>query len=225
MRWVYWRLWPLVVAFFLSACASTSSSINEVSPYPSSWPSLQTQADDAACPNISGTFGGEAVEHTPNTQNAPLSLLGAVKRVTDKALEDRLTEIERYGPDKTVTIAQQHDSLNIAFRDKAGKATNVMFERFRLLGADWEKRNLTKYECHEYSEGPGLTFMANIDHIAGFSPIYGAGKDTMVTLFRATDGSLVLRWQLQSFGVSILLIGSYLENKSVWLKFATAQPP
>ncbi|WP_205854832.1 hypothetical protein, partial [Piscinibacter defluvii] len=66
--------------------------------------------------------------------------------------------------------------------------------------------------------------MGRIDRVSS-SSILGAGEDaTQATLFRAADGSLVLRWQFQSFQATLFIVGTHKRNESVWLRFGSRRP-
>lgn len=216
----------LVTTLLLSSCASVDASYNEAAPYPSSWASLQTPALADGCPDLSGTFSDSAVDSTTSTRTTPTSIANVVQQVlraTRMYWDGRLPEVKFPGPISLVKLTQTGDALSIEFLHPDDGTTSVTFYRFRWL-ANAPERIGRNFECHQFLEGPGLTLVGRIDRVSS-SSLLGVGEDaTQATLFRAADGSLVLRWQFQSFQATLFVVGTHKKNESVWLKFGPVRP-
>lgn len=115
-----------------------------------------------------------------------------------------------------VTFLLGQDQLNVQFVDARPSVPPISFRRSRapLLKVVLDDAVM----CQASPTAPRLRFLAEIDAIAGGAPFLAFGQArTEMSLYRAVDGSLILRWSRRSMG--IVLVVPYGREVDAWLRF------
>jgi len=114
-----------------------------------------------------------------------------------------------------VAIEQDGDSMKVTFVGSDVNRTQVALRRYRFT-TESETRNTAfqKFRCDDSKEGPEFRFAAPVKQDRSASQIGAGGTDTLISLFKSTDGSLVVRWQVQSVRLWIFVAGSRFQNES-----------
>ena len=207
------------VCVAMCGCATTISSINEQTPYPASWPAIDSTRLQDGCPDLAGTYENVAFAHTPDPEAPQLSLVNVFTRLIAAgekmwgAADNKLiVPLEA----SSVSFSQAAGSLRASFGEPGGAMRELEFHRVRW-SASREFRNFHPFECEVGSDGPQLRFVMRIDKNTGAIQWGAWGEDTTITLFKAIDGSLVLRWQVQTTQAPLWI--PTVRNQSVWLRF------
>ncbi len=214
------RIGLISAVLSFAGCASTLSSVNEVNPYPPSWPRIESQTTDSGCPILQGHYNNQSVTDSFGSDFYIDSLAEVMQRAT--AAGRRIwpgSEYVTLPPNiLAVSLYQDQDSMSVEFHESSGKSATIRFHRFRWTsGREFE--NIQKFYCEQMPEGPVLRLMATVDRTGGASTLGAGGQDTIVWLYKSVDGSLVVRWQVQTVETSLIVVGSSLRNRSVWLRF------
>ena len=205
----------------MCGCATTISSINEKTPYPGSWPAIDSTRLEDGCPDLAGTYENVAFAHTADSVAPQLSLVHVFTRLIAAGEKmwgtaDNKLVVPPGAP--SVSFSQAAGSLRVSFGEPSGARHDLEFHRVRWR-ASREFRNFQPFECEVGSDGPQLRFVMRLDE--NFGTILwlwgGWGEDTTITLFKAMDGSLVLRWQVQTTLAPLWI--PTVRNQSVWLRF------
>jgi hypothetical protein len=204
----------------MCGCATTISSINEQTPYPASWPAIDSSRLEDGCPNRAGTYENVAFAHTADSVAPQLSrvhvftrLIAAGEKMWGTADNKLVVPLEA----SSVSFSQAAGSLRASFGEPGGARRELEFHRVRWRAAQGF-RNFHPFECKVGSDGPQLRFVMRLDQNFSHLLYFGAsGEDTTITLFKAMDGSLVLRWQVQTT-LAPLWIPIPLDH-SVWVRF------
>jgi hypothetical protein len=201
-------------------CATTLSSVNELNPYPPSWPPIDSRIDDLGCPILQGNYDNQSAQDSAGSGYYISRLAEVIERAA--AAGQRIWPKSQHVtiPQKilAVSLVQEQDLLSLKFHEPSGNSTTVHLRRFRLT-SELEFEHIQKFYCENMPEGPVLRLMATVDRAAGASLLGAGGQDTIIWLYKAVDGSLIVRWQLQTVETTLLLIGSSLEKRSIWLRF------
>jgi len=209
----------IAVCAAMCGCATTISSLNEQTPYPGSWPAIGSTRLEDGCPNLAGTYENVAFAYAPDSATPQLSLVSIFTRLVAAGEKMWGTADNRLvvPPEaSSVSFSQTAGALRASFVEPSGARHDIEFHRVRW-SASREFRNFHPYECEVGSDGPQLRFVMRIGKNAN-AILYGAwGEDTTITLFKAIDGSLVLRWQVQTTLAPLWI--PTVRNQSVWLRF------
>lgn len=114
-----------------------------------------------------------------------------------------------------LTLANERLEVRYAAKDQASATTAFIREGAWARGPG--------FQCAKFDEGPGLQLWPFISYEDFVLPVpvgVLGGSNTSVVLYKAVDGSLVVRLQAES-GFAILLV-PYLRTDSDWLRFGMA---
>jgi hypothetical protein len=216
----------LLVTVVMTGCVG--HPINEHKPYPRTMPSLATAPVDGDCPDLSGTYTNQAAEYWPPDSEGPLDLKSLliplhVQGRTVFASPKEAQAIEAAAkplydlPAETVHLALAHEWLEVRYvaTDKTEATIGFRHGGISTRGP--------RFTCAKFDEGPGLQFWPFLSNEEFMVPVplgMAGGSNTAVVLYKAVDGSLVVRLQAE-WGFSVLLV-PYIRTDSEWLRFGNA---
>lgn len=205
----------------LGGCASTP----EQGGYPGAWPPLARMTTAEDCPSLAGTFNDSpfamSAAETDFSKSSPVNLTALFARMAKSALPpSRVSPSERAlkawrvpSEARTVAIEQSSASLMIKFMDGPDPDSQITFRR--SLAPLLETRLDDVFICDSSDGIPRLHFMLDVDAIAGGAAFIGAGLSRKnLTLYRATDASLVAEWTERTAG--LILVVPFFQERSVW---------
>lgn len=204
--------------------------INEHQPYPQTMASLATTPVDGECPDVSGTYTSQGAEAWPETSpEGPHTLQSLLTSVyvqgsittastTEKARASEAAAKPLYDlTAEAVHLTLANERLEVRYVAKDQANATIAFVRGGISTPG------PRYQCANFDEGPGLQlwpFIAYEDFVLPVPVGVFGGSNTAVVLYKAVDGSLVVRLQAES-GFTILLV-PYIRTDSAWLRFGVA---
>jgi hypothetical protein len=204
--------------------------INEHQPYPSALPSLATSPVAGDCPDVSGTYTNHVVEYWPQAVDGPMDLQGlfiplyvdgqmvSASRKEARAIEAAAKSLYDF-PAATVQLTLANERLEVRYVATDKTDATIAFSHGGMLTPG------PRYTCAKFPEGPGLLFWPFLSSESFMAPVpvgMAGGSNTAVVLYKAVDGSLVVRLQAES-GFTVLLV-PYIRTDSEWRRFDSAVP-
>lgn len=214
----------VVVCGALGGCAAWDTPSN----YPKDWPALSLERDVQGCPDIEGTYEDQsvAVGGSGVDSMTPRSLLALFKRMPASAFTPpRSHPAQPWRAPvsvRGVTLVPSTTVLDVRFEGAVPESPPVHFRRARAALLEIVLDDA--YVCDDLPDGPRLRFLAEIDAVAGGAPFLGFGLTrTTVSLYRASDASLIVRWGWRSDGVAVVM--PYGRARDAWLRFRRLPAP
>lgn len=209
----------------LGAAGCAGHPINEHQPYPQTWPSLATAPVGADCPDLSGTYTNQPAEYWPLDSAGPLDLKSLLiplhvqaRTVTASPKKARAIEASAQPlydlPAETVQMTLSEERLEVRYVASDQTDATIAFLHGGITTPG------PRYTCAKFPEGPGLVFWPFLSNESFVAPVplgIVGGSNTAVVLYRAVDGSLVVRLQAES-GFTVLLV-PYIRTDSEWLRY------
>ena len=202
----------------LQGCAGVTGPVG----YPSEWPQPRNRVLENGCPDLDGLYENRPLGGAP----ADLDSIPTLTEVFERLGSGSGIGSPRYSGHvwpipsdaERVRLRFDADNLIVHFLDSDDTGSELRFRRFRF--DIHEKRYDELFSCHALNDGARLRFFATPESDGFVAPgIYMGAKGVVVMLLRGADGSLVVQWRIESFGLSTLLIGTYFVFSSRWYRY------
>jgi hypothetical protein len=207
-----------VVVFILSGCASITGPTS----YPKEWAPIDADMTADGCPNVEGTYSNHGTQAFPAELGEPPRLSDVFNRMGRGAGLLSPRESKQAWPDlpdaSSVRIVQTPDLLTLYFLGRNGDQTSLQFRRYHFSWS--EKRFDDLFTCYASHKEPRLRFFQEPESTRSILPnLYIGANGTLVMFLKATDGSLIVQWRNESFGISAIILGSHVSFDSVWWRY------
>jgi hypothetical protein len=192
---------PALAAILLLGAFALSAGGCAVRPFsgdaPADWAPSGAAVPPHGCPDLTGVYANRPADvHPPRTaRSLPLhevfGLEGQGVGVFSVRDDDHPWPTLKSAA--TVSFALDADSLRARFRDESAGEAVLEFHRVALFASDreWD----AYYHCWDTEFGPALRFPGPRTAVGGVPGVYGELDLGIVSLFRGTDGALIVNYR------------------------------
>lgn len=212
-----------LLAAVLQGCAGVTGPVG----YPAEWPKPLNRVVDNGCPDLDGLYENRPVGGAPaDLESIPtltevFTRLGSGSGLTSPRYSGHVWDVP---PDaEHVLFRFEGDGLVVRFVATDGSGREIRFRRYHF--DIHEKRYDELFHCHAIESGARLRFLASPESGGIAVPgVFLGARGVVVMLIRASDGSLVVQWRTESFGLSTLVIGTHFAFSSRWYRYPFSTP-
>jgi len=162
---------------------------------PAAWAPSRTALPPHGCPDLTGAFANRPADAHPRSAAQPLALhevFGLDGRgVGVFGVRDEERPWPALPDAATATFTLDGDSLGVRFRDAAAGEAVLALRRLSVNAS--ERKWDAYYYCGDTDFGPAAHFPGPRVPIGGVPGEYGELDLQIVSLFRGTDGALIVR--------------------------------